>query len=82
MEAQVEVITFGKVLEDAMKLSSKEREMLVDILKRRENEAWRDELAEYVKEVDAEIKAGKYKARDAEEVIRDLEKSLDEPDEE
>ncbi len=82
MEAQTQQVTFGKVLDDAMKLSSEERQMLVDILRQRANERWRDELANYAQQVKEDIRAGKYTARTADEVIRDLEKSLDETDKE
>ncbi len=80
MGARIQEVTFGKVLDDAMKLSPEEREMLADIIRRRGVERWRDDLAKYALQVKEDIAAGKYTARTVDEVIKDLEKSLDESD--
>lgn len=71
---------FGKVLQEVMKLPEDEQEMLVDIIRRRATERWRDDLAKHVLKVKEDIRAGKYTAQTAEEVIKDLENSLNDPE--
>ncbi len=74
MESQIS--SFGKVLDDVMNLPVEQRRELMEILERREIEAWREETAQYSRQASADFHAGKLKARPVEDIIRVLENSL------
>jgi len=75
------MVTLDQTLDVAMQLSSTEREMLIDILRKRQIEMKREEIAFAAKEAVAEYRAGKTKPEFAEEVIGRLHQSLDEKEE-
>jgi hypothetical protein len=56
------VATLNQVLELAEELPADEKEMLVEILRRRRTEAWRKELAAYARKAVREHRAGKLRA--------------------
>ncbi len=74
-------MTLDKVLDAAENLPADQRKMLIEILERREIEAWREETAREAKEAIRAFHAGELKSQPVEEIISDLEKSLDEDDE-
>jgi hypothetical protein len=60
------------MLDDIMRLDFDTREMLLDILKRRQIESRRDEIAENGKKALKEYRSGKAVPKSAEEVIAEL----------
>jgi len=58
-------LTFDQVLTYAETLSAEEQEILADLLKKRRIEAWREETAEFAKEVVTAYHAGKLKSQSA-----------------
>ena len=70
--------TLDQVLDVAMQLPLDQQEMLLEILKRRQSERNRREIANGAKASIAEYRAGYTAAQSAEDVIADLHKSLDE----
>ena len=65
-------LTLDRVLTDAERLSSEERKILEDLLRRRRIEAWRRETASEAKKATAAFRAGKLKAQSVEGVIAHL----------
>lgn len=78
----MEAMTLDRALDAAMMLTGEQRRMLIEILERREIEAWREETARDAEEARRAFHAGELKAQTAEEVIADLEKSRNEEDDE
>ena len=78
----MEVMTLDKALDAAMMLPEEQRQMLIEILEKREIERWREEVARDAQEARRAFHAGELKPQTAEEVIPDLEKSLEEDDDE
>ncbi len=76
------MVTLDQTLDVAMQLSTTEREMLIDILRKRQIEMRRTEIAMAAREAIAEYHAGKIKPESADEVIKKLHLSLDEKDDE
>ncbi len=70
-------VTLDQALETAMQLDADQREMLVDILRRRQIEAERQRIAAEARAALAAFRAGEMPAQDADEVIRELGASLD-----
>ncbi len=66
------MFTLDKVLDDIMQLDYSTREMLLDILKKRQIEERRKEIAANARKAKSDFKRGKLKARSAKEVIRHL----------
>jgi type IV secretory pathway ATPase VirB11/archaellum biosynthesis ATPase len=72
--------TLDQALDAVMRLSTEQRKMLVDILRRREAEANRQEIADEATRSLATFHAGEYRALTANEAIEEL-RSLLEQDE-
>ncbi len=70
--------TLDEVLDVAMQLPLEQQEMLLEILKRRQSERNRREIAKGAKTSIAEFRAGYTAVQSADHVIADLHKSLDE----
>ena len=70
-------VTLDQALETAMQLNADQREILVDILRRRQIETERQRIATEAGASLAAFRAGELAAQDASEVIRDLRQSLD-----
>jgi hypothetical protein len=64
--------TLDRVLTDAERLPSEERQILEDLLRTRRMEAWRAETAIAGRRSAAAFRSGKLKAQSAEEVIARL----------
>ena len=71
--------TLDQALELAMQLPLEQQEMLLEILKRRQSERNRREIAQDAQTSLAEFRAGYLVAQKADEVIAELHRSLDEP---
>jgi hypothetical protein len=76
----VGTVTLDQAIDTAMQLSPAQREMLVDILRSRQIEARREEIAAAARESIAEYRAGTLKARSADEAIAELRRSLEDPE--
>jgi hypothetical protein len=70
-------ITLDQVIDYAMQLPLDQREMLVSILHKRQIEARRYEIAQDAQESLTAYRMKKLKAQSAEEVIRELQASLE-----
>ena len=70
--AEMETMTLDQALEAAMGLSFDQREMLLEIVRSRQIEARREEIAQDAEATLAEYRDGKLKPQSAEEVIREL----------
>lgn len=68
----METMTLDQALEAAMGLSFDQREMLLEIVRSRQIEARREEIAQDAEATLAEYRDGKLKPQSAEEVIREL----------
>ena len=66
------MVTLDSTLEDIMKLDFSTREMLLEILQKRQIEARRDEIAKNAKKTLKEYRAGEYKPLSVEEAIEEL----------
>lgn len=66
------VITLDDAIDVAMQLPPDQRDMLVEILRHRQIEARREEMAQSAKEEIAAFHAGQLTPQSAEEVIQDL----------
>lgn len=69
--------TLDHALDIAMQLPLEQQEMLLEILKRRQSERNRREIAHDAQIALAELRAGYLVAQSADEVIDDLHRSLD-----
>ena len=76
----VGTVTLDQAIDTAMQLSLEQREMLVDILRSRQIEARREEIAAAARESIAEYRAGTLEARSADEIIAELRRSLENPE--
>ncbi|TAK54740.1 MAG: hypothetical protein EPO24_12915 [Bacteroidetes bacterium] len=70
--------TLNQTLDAAMQLTPTEREMLIDILHKRELEAWREEVANDIQQDLLDFDEGRLKEETAEEVITRLRQSAGE----
>ncbi len=66
------MVTIGSTLEDIMQLDYASREMLLEILQKRQIEARRDEIAKAAKQTLKEYHSGKILPLTADEVIEKL----------
>ena len=73
----METVTLDQVIDIAMKLPLEQREMLVDIIYKRQVEARRSEIAADALESLAEYRAGRLQPQSANEVIRELRAELE-----
>lgn len=69
--------TLDRALDVAMQLPQEQREMLLDILKRRDIEARRKEIATDARASLEAYRAGKFRPESASSVIRELQSSLE-----
>lgn len=70
-------VTLDQAIDAALQLPSEQREMLVDILRSRQIEMRRQEIAEDARTSIAAFRAGKLKAQSAENVIAELHQALE-----
>lgn len=73
------MVTFDKALDMVMELPPDEREMLLDIVRRRQIEVRRAEIALNAREARALLGAGKLKVEPLDKALARLHASLDEP---
>ena len=72
------MVTLDSALDVVMELSPDERELLLDIVRRRHIEARRAQIAENAREARALLEAGKLKPEPLDEALVRLHASLDE----
>ncbi len=70
------MITLDHALDVVMQLSYKQRQMLIDILSKRQIEERREELAENAREALKSFHAGELKSESADELIKRLHASV------
>ena len=70
-------VTLDQAVDYVMQLTPEQREMLVEILYRRQVEARRREMAEDAAAALAAVRAGEYRSQTASEIIRELRSSLE-----
>lgn len=73
----METLTLDQVINMAMKLPFEQREMLVDIIHRRQVEALRREIAADAEAALSEYRAGRFEPQPAHEIIRELREELE-----
>ena len=73
------MITLDQALDAVNELPSEQREMLTEILRQRQVEERRNDIAASARESIQDYKAGTLKAQSAEEVIAELRASLKNP---
>jgi hypothetical protein len=66
------MVTINSTLEDIMQLDFASREMLLEILQKRQIEASRDEIAKAAKQTLKEYRSGKLSPLTADEVLKKL----------
>lgn len=71
-------VTLDQAIDTALQLPPEQQEMLVEILRNRQIEARRAEIAAEARQSIADFRAGKLKAQSAEEAIADLHLVLEE----
>ncbi len=71
-------VTLDQAIDTALQLPPEQREMLVDILRNRQIESRRKEIARDARRSIAAFRRGELKAGSAEEVIADLHRALEE----
>jgi len=69
------MLTFNKTLEAIMQMDYDSREMLLEIIRKRQIEERRNEIAENAKEVITSFKKGKFKSFSAATAIKQLNKN-------
>ncbi|MFZ1401158.1 MAG: hypothetical protein WAS33_29910 [Candidatus Promineifilaceae bacterium] len=74
-------ISLDEALETVMQLPPEQQEMLIDIVRHRQIERRRQEMAEDAQQSLAAYQAGEYKPQSAVQIIRELHLGLDEDDE-
>lgn len=74
-------ISLDEALETVMQLSPEQQEMLIDIVRHRQIERRRQEMAEDAQQSLAAYQAGEYKPQSAVQIIRELSLGLDEDEE-
>ncbi len=72
--------TLNEVLETALQLPYEQQEMLIKILQNRHYESCRAEMAEDAKKNLADFHAGKFNHQSAQDIVRELRQSLQEPE--
>jgi hypothetical protein len=72
--------TLDQALEVVMQLDDDQKEMLIEIVRKRQVEARRDEIAQYAREAMRAFHAGELRTETAEELINRLHASLDAAD--
>ncbi len=70
------MVTLDKTLDAAMQLPPEQREMLVEILRKRQIEERRKEIAENAREAKQDLDAGKISPKPVEKIIKELNESL------
>ncbi|NUQ37769.1 MAG: hypothetical protein HUU23_08225 [Caldilineales bacterium] len=73
----LDTVTLDHAIDTALQLPAEQQEMLVDILRSRQIEARRQEIAADARASIAAFRAGKLKAYSAEELIAELHQSLE-----
>ncbi|MGB7085893.1 MAG: hypothetical protein WBD47_10090 [Phormidesmis sp.] len=73
--------TLNQVLETALQLPHEQQEMLIKILQGRYIESRREEMAADAQKTLADFRSGKFRPQSADDVIAELRRSLDEPEE-
>lgn len=66
------MVTLNSALETVMELPFDERSELIDLVRRRQNDEWRNEILEVYKQAKENIKNGILIPKDADEVISEL----------
>jgi CRISPR/Cas system-associated endoribonuclease Cas2 len=66
------MVTLDEALDTVAQLSTEEQMLLLTIVKNRRRGQWRDELAQYVQEVQTAVQRGELRPQSAEEVVNDL----------
>ena len=74
------MVTLDQALETVSQLPLDQQQRLIEILRSRNIESCRAEIARDAKQSLADFRAGKLKAQSVEEIVADLRKSIDEPD--
>jgi hypothetical protein len=77
IRVNMDAVTLDQAIDAAMQLPPNQREMLVTILRSRQIESRRQEIARDAQESIAAFRARKLRARSAEEVIADLRQALE-----
>jgi hypothetical protein len=75
--AMLNTVTLDQAIDTALQLPPEQREMLVDILRNRQIETRRQEIAADAGKSIAAFREGKLKAQSAEEAIAELHKALE-----
>jgi hypothetical protein len=75
--AMLNTVTLDQAIDTALQLPTEQQEMLVDILRSRQIEMRRQEIAADARASIAAFRAGKLKAYSAEELIAELHQSLE-----
>jgi hypothetical protein len=73
--------TLDHALDTVMELVPEQREMLIDIVQKRQIELRREEILENARQAMADFRAGKLKPQPVDEIIKELDQCLDEEDE-
>ena len=73
--------TFGDVLDRASALSLEEQDMLIDVLRKRRADVWRQELAADIAQARRDLAAGRLEIESHEKMKRGLRRSLHLPKE-
>lgn len=76
------MVTLDYAIDTVMQLKPQQREVLIDIIRKREIERRREEIARDAKESIAAFHAGELKPQPVEDIILELRSSLAESDEE
>jgi hypothetical protein len=71
------MLTLDHALDVVMQLDDDERDLLVEIMQKRQVEARRDEIAQYAREAMRAFHAGELRTETAEQLINRLHPSLD-----
>ncbi|NQS97635.1 MAG: hypothetical protein HQ591_04205 [candidate division Zixibacteria bacterium] len=74
------MVTLEQVLDSAMLLDSEQREILIEIIQKRQIEAWRKETAAYAREAIRAFHKGEIQSQPVEEIISHLRAVSDEDD--
>jgi hypothetical protein len=72
--------TFDEILTCAANLSEEEQQLLMEVLRKRQIDKWREETGADGRRAIKAFRAGKLKARAVDQVINDLRASLNEND--
>lgn len=72
--------TLDQLIENAWQLPYEQQETLIRVLRNRQSESRRDEIAADAQQSLADFRAGKLRPRSSEEVIASLRQSLSDPE--